>query len=149
MVIEYYLCPYDIEIRGSLHRTPAMYRYIPVIPNPDGFKWSEIEIIGNHCMVKVDCSESMHLQMQADVDFMILPEVFTIPEMDRLKGKLGLIGYEPVEIQSVTNLRTLLDMLVTGGRKIVKANGTKTDIEIVPGRVLLGKTLEIQDGDIV
>lgn len=125
-----------------------MYRYIPAIPNPSRFTWSEIEIIGNYCMVKVNCSEAMHLQMQADKDFVLLPEIFTINDTEKIKAKMGFLGYEPFEIQQAVDRATLLPVFPSGGRQQVKANDTKTDVQLVPGRILFGKTLDQQDKEL-
>ena len=137
MPMNWYICPYDNDLRsdGSLAaRTPAMYRYIPVEPNPDGSHWEEVEVLGNHIIVKVDAPVAVHATIRGDSDFLAIPDdlsdITTV-----LRTVLTALGYTSAEIDTIgTTRESFFTMLQAHGRSQIKRNIANTGIDVLAGR---------------
>lgn len=108
----WYIAPYDIEVRNEkITRTPAMYRYIPQVPNAEGSDWTEMEILGNHIIVKVYALESTHSIIESDPDFILFSD------QQNFKDKLISLGYTDTIIeQTGYDTSLLMDLFISKGR---------------------------------
>lgn len=137
MPVRWYICPYDTVPHGPhIGRRCAMHRHIPVVPNATGARWRELEILGNHCLVKVDASLATITVIDADPDFREIPTGTTVPPARRaaVQTKLEALGYTAAEITgtgwAVAALRTLLASV----RHIVTERPDHSGFQITPIR---------------
>ena len=148
MEIRWYLCPYDVMPfrESAIVRRPAIARYIPVVPNLDGSNWDEVEIMGNHIIVKVDAPASVHTLIASDPDFLVIPSTLPLGVRPLLQNKLLSLGYTQSEIDSVEwNIPMLLALLSTVVSNW-RVNAARNGITLLPGRKTAPKTVaDIQE----
>lgn len=143
MSVLWYLCPYDISsASGRVTRRCAMSRHIPSVPNADGAIWEEAEILGNHAAVKVSAPDAVHLTIQADVDFLLLPLDGTTPVPVRavLRSKLNALGYTDVELDATGWTRRELLRAITSVRQDILGPNATRDGVLFGGRIPAGKS---------
>jgi hypothetical protein len=153
MPIAWYLCAYTVTKQDAVTsvpdgqrslpigvcRTLPIHTYIPAIPNADGATWSEIEIMGNTCLVKVDAPTAIHTAIAADPAIFAIPNrtlTTTVPTNRRtaVSTKLQGLGYTTAEITGTNwNVDALLTLLTSGASPVV-LNATADGITIQPGR---------------
>ena len=130
MPIRWYVCPYDRVSRrdGGIGRRCAMARHIPVIPNALGARWREIEILGNHCIVKVDAPLALLTTISADSDFREIPVGTTVPAGQRaaVQARLEALGYTAGEITGTGWIVTALRTLIAGVRHEIQERPDQT-----------------------
>lgn len=142
MPIVWYLCPYDVTAPlGRVTRTPAISRYIPTFPDPQGSVWDEAEILGNHCVVKVDAPLAVHTTIQADPDFFVLPTTIPANRRNVISTKLQALGYTSAEVTRANwDVAALLDLLTTAST-LFQRNAAGDGIDVLPGRRAPHKTV--------
>ncbi len=120
MPTRWYICPYDAPEfpppRTGRFRRCAMYRFIPRMPNVVFAVWHELEILGNHCLVKVRAPQLVLDQIEADPDFRQIPRLATIPGGSRpaIRTRLNALGYTDAEITATGwSLAALLALLAS------------------------------------
>lgn len=145
MPIIWYLCPYDVtkEALGVVRR-PAISRYIPTFPDPNGSVWDEAETLGNALVVKVSAPDPVHATIQADPDFVVIPHLdATIPLAQRatLRVRLIALGFSNDELEATGWAATALLARLTSARTVFQRNAAGNGIDILPGRRTPGKTV--------
>lgn len=139
MSIFWVLCPYDIIADPGFgrYRQSAMMRYLPT-QEPGRPHWEEVEVLGNHTLVKVNASDAIHAQIGADPDFLDVESA----SPTEVRTTLLELGYTPAEAaRAIRNFRELLDTLGAAGRNHV-VNG---DV-VRPERKPLGRSMkDIED----
>lgn len=139
---EWYLCPYDImNTTVGLTRIPAIYRYISTIPNVDNSIWDEAETLGNFLIVKVFTLPAVHILIQADRDFFIIPVTINVSLQSLVRNKLISLGFTIEEINSTGFDRMQLLNLLTSVWTVYQRNITNDGLDILPGRRTAGKTV--------
>ena len=140
MPVRYYLCPYDTVprpgIAGQIMRRCAMARHIPRIPNPAGAVWEEVEILGNHCLVRVRANAAGLSLIDADPDFREIPSdvpVIPIARRPAIQTRLESLGYASGEILATSwNTRQLL-IAISAVCSEVRQRGDLAGYDITPG----------------
>ena len=140
------ICPYDTSQRrglGKFSRIPSMRRYIRTSPRPDGAVWSEVEILGNHILVKVSAPTSLIDTIIADVDFLEIPARIQGRVRSEIRTKLNTLGYSDAELDATGwDQSALLRHLAITGRNNVVKNEAGDGLEILSTRRLPSKTFE-------
>lgn len=131
MLARWYICPYDIvpAPHDEKGRACAMMRYLPVLHPRDLPQWDEAEIRGNHALVKVVADESVHAEIQADADFVLLE----FPARGRLAQKLQDIGYARETLDEASNFDDLADR-ITSVKSTVRMNDTQDGVIVGAAR---------------
>jgi hypothetical protein len=109
MAIGWFICPYIRQDRnGRVTRYCAMDNYTAAIA-ADGGRWSEIEVLGNMALVKVNASATTLTTIGAAAGFMrVLSKIslsdplsdLTTAQRTAILNKLQALGYTAQEISS-------------------------------------------------
>jgi len=150
MTARWYICPYDVEVKGNgrerdMVRFPSMIRHIPAVPNASGFTWSMVEIKNSNLLVKVNASDVMLTTIEADADFTRLDG-----REAQTRARLLSIGYTQANLNSVDpwTERNLWTMLTTEGRSNLRDNAARNGVNILTGRRNLSRSIDSIDDEI-
>lgn len=142
-MLAWYLCSYDTKVEilvkdnvphDTILRVCAITRYIPAIPNPEGFTWNEVEILGNHTLVDVDADEAMHARLAADPDFTPVPDTLEGTDRTRVRDRLEALGYTRQELTATQwDLAALRETLTAVASPITKSEDGRS-VVVLPGR---------------
>jgi hypothetical protein len=135
MSVHWYLAPYDVVDSPDLgrYRQCSMMRYLPT-EEPGRPHWTEVEVLGNHTLVKVNVSDAIHAEIASDPDF--LDVVSASPA--QVRDKLLELGYSMAEsARASQNFRELLATLEAAGRnRVVNLD------DVRPERKPLGRSMK-------
>lgn len=151
-MIQWYICSYASRFDsavGELERFCMMQRYIPTVPNVDGADFDEVEIVGNHTLVKVNAPLALHSLIAVDPDFLFLPTgAAVIPQLVRtpIRDKLTALGYDLADIDATNwQVDALLNLLPKFVSEISLSLDKRSVIVGQRVRLLNAKTIAMMD----
>jgi hypothetical protein len=141
MAISWYLCPYDMIVApdGGRGRSCAMRRHILAVIL--GSSWDELEIMGNHTLVKVDAPLAIHTLIRADADFTEIPNPIPGGRQAALRTKLVSLGYTDAEVTATGFSFDAVLALLASTRSNIQMSADQQTIVVVAGRRTASKTL--------
>ena len=143
----WYICPYDVlrlGRTGVIARRCAMCRYIPNVPNINAADWDEAQILGNYAVVKVYAPSTIHTQLQADVDFLLMPHtgIIAAGQQPLVQTTLTTLGYSISDILATGFDAAAVLSLLTTAIAIIQPNLAGDGIVIQTGRASPAKTVD-------
>lgn len=143
MPVIWFICPYDVRVeKRRLQRSPSIRRYIPTHPRPDGAEWSEVEILGNHILVKVSAPQRLLNRVSADPDFTELPDPIPVTSRTGITNILLALGYTQTEIDDTRWVVPTLLRVLASKRSPFRVNATRSGLELLPGIRVPGNTID-------